>query len=414
MIFNDGMSIWILAFLVLTAAALVGWRQGAIRAAFALAGIFFAMLLAVPVGKLLHPILTHIDSGNLILTWALAPVVGFIIVSIVFSVAAQPVNKKVEVYYKYNAGNLRLALWERMNSHLGICIGLLNGTLYFVLICFVIFNLTYWTTQTTTDTKTPPVLIRLANHLGNDLQATGLSRAAKAIGTLPPMYYRLADLAGLLVQNPQTGTRLAEYPAFTSLWERDDMQALVSNATLTNALANGTTLGEIFKDPDVRSFLANKEQTKMVMGILETNLDDLTEYLKTGKSAKYDGQKIIGRWEFNPAVTVAWLRQMHPKISATKMRSARAWMTQAYAQTRVLVAGDNQIFIKNLPRLKTATGQPPMTEYNNWKGDWSQNGTNYDLHLTFSGEDKFMTATAEDLRLTLKDGKSLLIFDRAD
>ena len=415
MIFNGGMSIWILAFLVMASGALAGWRQGAIRATFAFVGILFATLLAVPVGKLVHPLLPHLGASNPLIAWALAPLAGFILVTIVFAVAAQPVHKKVEIFYKYHAGDLRLAMWERLNSRLGICLGLLNGALYFVLVCFVIFNLSYWTTQTTTAGQRPPVVIRLANQLGNDLQAAGLSRLAKAVGKLPPMYYQLADLAGLLMQNPQTGQRLAEYPALVSLWERDDMQALVTDAALTNALASGTSVKEILDNPNVQSLLANKEQTKMIMGILQTNLDDLTEYLKTGKSAKYDGQKIIGQWEFNPTVTMAWLRQNHPKIPASEMRSARAWMTQAYAQTRVLVAGDNQIFIKNLPHLKTgAVGQPPTTEYNNWKGDWSQNATNYDVHLTFNSEEKFMTATAEDVRLTLKDVKTLLIFDRAN
>jgi hypothetical protein len=164
----------------------------------------------------------------------------------------------------------------------------------------------------------------------------------------------------------------------------------------------------------VRTFFINKDQTKLVVGILQTNLADLTEYLKTGKSAKYDGEKIIGHWEFNPAVTLAWMRQSRPKMPASEMRSLRAWMTQAYAQTRVLVAGDNQVFIKSLPRVKAEAGQTPTTEYGDWKGDWTANGTNYDLHVTLAGEDKFLTASAEDLRLTVKDGKNLMIFDRAE
>jgi Colicin V production protein len=413
MIFNGGMSIWILAFLLMTGTALAGWRQGAIRAAFSFVGILVATLLAMSAGKLLHPILTHVGLKNPIIIWALSPVSGFILISIIFKLAARPLHNKTEHFYKYQAGDLRLSLWERLNSRLGICLGLMNGALYFVLITFFIFNLTYWTNQIAT-TPNQPVVIRLANQLGRDLEASGLARAANAVGHLPPTYYQLADLAGFLVQNPQTGPRLAEYPALTSLWEREDMQALVTDATLTNALANGASLGEIFNNPNVQAFLANKEQTKMVMGILQTNLDDLSNYLKTGKSATYDHEKIIGRWEFNPAVTIAWLRQNHPKIPASEMRSARAWMTQAYAQTRLLATGDNQFFIKNLPRIKTVAGQPPTTEYNDWKGDWSPGNTNYDLHVTYAGEEKFMSASAENLRLSLKDGKNLLIFDRAD
>jgi hypothetical protein len=413
MIFNDGMSIWILAVVVMVSTALAGWRLGAIRAAISFVGILFAALLAVPVGKLVRPLLSHLGAGNPIYAWALAPVAGFILVSIVFKVAGQPVHNKVEHFYKYKAGDLRLALWTRMNSRLGIGIGLLNGALYFVLICFLIFNLAYWTTQVAVGPD-QPLVIRVANDLGNDLQATHLTRMASAVGTLPPEFYQFADLSGFLMQNPQVGLRLVDYPALTSLWERDDFQALAQDATLTNALASGATLGELLHDPPVRAFLKNKEQTKLVTGILTNNLADLTAYLQTGKSAKYDGEKIIGHWEFNPAVTFAWLRQSRPKIPASEMRGARAWMTQAYAQTRVLATGDNQVFVKSLPRLKISPGQPPTTEQNDWKGTWSDNGTGYDLHLTFDGKDKFMTAKAEDLRLSLKDGKDLLIFDRAD
>jgi len=414
MIFNGGMSIWILAMVVMISTALAGWRLGAIRAAISFVGILFAALLAVPVGKMFHPLLPHLGAGNPIMAWALAPVAGFILVSIVFKVIGQPVHNKVEHFYKYQAGDLRLALWERMNTRLGICVGLLNGALYFVLLTFFIFNLTYWTTQVAV-APNQPLMIRLANQLGNDLQATHLARVAGAVGTLPPEYYQFADLAGFLMQNPQVGPRLAEYPALTSVWERDDFQPLVTDATLTNALASGVSLSELLNDPTVRAFLENKEQTKLITGILQTNLDDLTEYLKTGKSAKYDGEKIIGQWEFNPAVTMAWLRQSNPKIPASEMRVVRARWTKAYADTRVLVTGDNQLFIKNLPKFLTQT-QPsqPWFQPESWKGDWSANGDAYDLHVTLNGADKFMTAKAEDLRLSVKDGKNLLVFDRAD
>jgi len=413
MIFNGGMSIWILAIVLMASAALAGWRQGAIRAAFATVGILFATLLAGVAGKILHPILSHFGASNPIMTWAVAPVTGFILVSILFAVIAQLVHKRVEHFYKYHTGDLQQALWMRLNNRLGICIGLLNGAMYFVLVTFFIFGLTYVTTQVSAGAS-QPTIIRLVNKLGEDLESTHLTRTAAAIGTLPEKYYQLADLTGFLMQNPQVGPRLAEYPALTSLWEREDFQAMVQDPVITNALASGATLGEILKDENVKNFLANSDQTKLILGIVQTNLDDLMGYLQTGKSAKYDSQKIIGRWEFNPSVTIAWLRQDRPKIPASEMRSARAWMTQAYAQTRVLMTGDNQIFVKNLPKLKVVAGKPPTTEHDNWKGNWTANGTGYDLHLTGNGEEKFLTATAENLRLSVKDGKNLLIFDRAD
>jgi hypothetical protein len=412
MIFNCGMSIWILAVLVLATVALAGWRQGAINAAISFVGILFAALLAVPVGKMIHPLLPHLGASNPITAWVLAPLFGFILVSIVFKVVAFTVHRKADVYYRYKAGDLRQALWQRLNTRLGICIGLLNGAAYFVLICFVIFNVSYWTTQAASASQEQPAMIRLTNRLGEDMEATGVARAATAVGTLQPMYYQLADLSGFLMQNPQTGGRLANYPALASLWERDDMQGLVNDATLTKSLTSSATLGDILKEQPVQDFLKNKQLTALVWGIFESNMNDLTNYLQTGKSAKYDSQKILGRWELNVNVTLAWLRQANPKMPSKEMAAVRALWSQAYAQTTVLITPDNQVFVKNLPKFQSQPGQP-LFQPENWKGDWSLDGSNYTLHITLNGEDKFLNATTDDgLRLSVKDGKNLLIFDR--
>lgn len=414
MIFNGGMTIWIFAFLLMAAVSLAGWRQGAIRAAFAFVGIIFAALLAAPLGRLLHPLLPHLGATNPVTAWALAPVAGFIVASIPLKVAAHMVHQRVEHFYKYHAGDLRLALWTRLNSRLGICIGLMNGTAYFVLISFFLFNLTYWTTQAAAR-GSQPLLIRLVNTLGEDLQSTGFTTTASAVGSLPARFYELADLAGLLEQNPQLGRRLVNYPGLTSLWERDDMQPLVTDPTVKNALVSGASPGEIMDAPSVQALLANKELSKQLWEVLATNLDDLTAYLKTGKSAKYGGEKILGKWVFNPGVTLAWLRQDQPKIQASEMRAIRALWTQAYAQTSLLFTGDHQVFIKNLPKFQVQS-QPdqPAFQPENWKGDWSVDGTNYTLHVSLNGEDKYMIGSTDGLRLRIRDGKNLLIFDQAD
>ena len=56
-------------------------------------------------------------------------------------------HQKVDVHYKYKGGDLRLMLWERLNRRLGLCLGLVNGTLYLILIAFVIYAVSYWTVQ---------------------------------------------------------------------------------------------------------------------------------------------------------------------------------------------------------------------------------------------------------------------------
>jgi hypothetical protein len=408
------MTIWILAILIMTSVSLAGWRQGAIRAAFSFVGILFAALLAAPLGKLFHPLLPHLGASA-ITAWALAPVAGFIVASIPFKVAARMVHLRVEHFYKYKAGELRQALWTRLNARLGICVGLMNGAAYFVLVSFFVFNLTYWTTQAAADASSQPLPIRLVNNMGDGLQSSGFSKTASAVGTLQPMYYKLADFSGLLMQNPKLAPRLAEYPGLTSLWQRDDMQQLVNDPSVTNALASGATLGDIAKTPSVQAFFASKDLTRLVWGVAETNLDDLTTYLMTGKSAKYGGEPILGSWQFNANVTLAWLRQEQPKMPANEMAASRALWARAYGPTTLLLTGENGVFIKGFPKFEAPAqaNQPPF-ESQDWSGDWSRDGSNYTLHINFNGQDKYMSATTDGLRLKIKDGHNLLIFDKAD
>jgi hypothetical protein len=97
------------------------------------------------------------------------------------------------------------------------------------------------------------------------------------------------------------------------------------------------------------------------------------------------------------------------------MRAMHALWSAAYAQTALQMTGDNQIFVKNLPKfIPTAQANQPPFQPEDWKGDWSRDGTNYTLHLTLNGQDKFITGTTDGVRLRLKDGHSLLIFDHVD
>ena len=405
------MTIWILAILLMASVALAGWRQGAIRAGFSFFGIIFAALLAVPLGHLVHPLLPHFGATNPVTAWALAPIIGFIIASIPLKVAGQYVHKRVEHFYKYRASDLQQALYERLNIRLGICIGLMNGAAYFVLISFFIFNLAYWTTQVGAKSANQPLLVRLVSQMGWDMQSTGFDQAASAVGTLPPNFYRLADLSGLLLQNPQLGPRLADYPGLDSLWRRDDLQPLVTDPVLTNAAVSGASLADLVNAPSVQGLLANKQLTQVILGAVTNQYNDLTNYLETGKS-RYDSEKILGNWGFNASVTLAWFRQDQPKIPANEMRAIRALWTQAYAQTTLFFTGDNQVFIQNFPKFvaQPQNNEPPF-QLENWKGDWSRDGTNYTLNVTCNGENKFISGTTDGLRLNLKDGRTLLIFD---
>jgi len=302
---------------------------------------------------------------------------------------------------------LRLSLWERLNSRLGLCVGLLNGTAYLLLISFVIFNFSYWTVQVA-PSSTESVMIRFPNQLGRDLEATGLSVAARSLVPMPPLYYQLADLAGLLRQNPRLKDRLEKYPAFLSLAERDDFKQLGEDSDFQSAWKDLAPVMQLLKNQQLMTMLKNNDLTTAVLGLLEANWDDLNGYLKTGKSQSYDSEKILGRWDFNVNVSVGTLIVTRPNIPPAEIKALRSLWSDAYSQTVFVAGADHQAFLENLPRFAVQNGAAVVAEKTTMQGQWKSDGADYDLTL----DGKSMTAHTDGLRLTLKSSTETFVFDR--
>src|SRR5438105_1128912 len=223
------MTTWLLAFLLLASLAGLGFRQGAVRVAFSLVGILLGVLLAVPLGKLVKPLLAAVGLKNPTLLWLLCPFLVFLLISIAFKIGALAMHQKVDVHYKYHAGELRLALWERLNRRLGLCLGLVNGAAYFIIISWIIYSFSYWTVQMATS-DSDPAPVRILNRMGHDLHATGAAKVARAVDHLSPAYYDAADIAGLIYNNPLIEARLSRYPGILGLAERPEFQDLANDA----------------------------------------------------------------------------------------------------------------------------------------------------------------------------------------
>jgi uncharacterized membrane protein required for colicin V production len=404
------MTIWILALVLLVSLAALGYRQGAIRVAFSLIGIIVSALLAGPLAKYVQPMLPHVGIHDPTVIWMVSPLIVFGVLLIPFKSVGFLVHRKVELYFKYKAEGMQMIRWNRLNARLGLCLGPLNALAYLVLISFVIFDLSYWTAQVAISDGEGK-LIKLLNQLGHDSQTTGFAQIARAIDPLPDSYFKYADLAGLLIQNPQLGGRLADYPMFISLTERDDFKQLGQNTDFQNAWKQHAPLQQLLDNQQLKSIWDNQETVDLVRGIVQDNFDDLCAYLKTGKSAKYGSEEIVGRWDFNIAATTSKLLEARPVISSREMRMLRAWVTQSYKNTAFVAGADRQAFLKNLPHMTIQPGKPPATETTSWQGRWKKDGANYELSLSSSSRKQSMPAQIDGTRLTIKDDKTTLVFD---
>ena len=401
------MTIWILALVLLAAGVGMGLNLGVIRTTFSFVGIVIATLLAGAAGKLVKPLLPHLGIQDHTMIWMVGPITGLLMVWVMFTAIGFEVHRRVNVYYKYHAGDLRLALWRRFNPRLGACVGVLNGTAWLVLISFFIFNLSYWTAQIA-PSDNEAKMTRLMNQMGRDLQSTGLDKAARAVGSVPNSFYKAANFAGFLVQNPDLTSRLGNYPAFLSLGERSDIQQLAQDSSLAEEWQDGAPMGQILNDTQVQGILKDTNLVATVWSIIQSDMDDITNYLITGQSPKYGSEKIVGRWNFDLVPALAALRQSQPNIRPEEMKALRALWAQAFAETTFVAGTDGQAFLKDVPDFTT---HPPSSQ--TWTGQWSGGDTQYDLSLNANGQPQQATAQTDGLRLTIKMGDATYVFERA-
>jgi uncharacterized membrane protein YvlD (DUF360 family) len=407
------MMFWLLALVLLASLAGIGFRQGAVRVAFSFVGILLGALLAGPLGKLIKPLLVALGVKTPPLAWLLAPLIGFVVISIIFKVAAQVVHKKVDVYFRYHTGDLRQVLWERLNRRVGLCLALANGALYLILLSGVIYPLSYWTVQMATEDKDPRTL-RIINRLGHDLQNTGFAKVARAVDPMPQVWYDSADLAGVIYNNPLSEARLARYPALLGLAERSEFQDMAKDTQFTEMLLRHEPILTVLDHPRAQAVTQNPELARLIWSTVVPDLKDLSNYLVTDKSAKYDSEKILGRWNFDLSMTMNLFRRAKPTISRKELLQWKNWMASSFSKTSLVAMTDHQALLKNAPPLKLPTlATTTPSGLQTFKGEWKDLDNKYQLALATGSKEELLSATIDGDRMTVAS-ELPLVFDRED
>ncbi len=355
------MTIWLLALVLLASLAGLGYRQGVIRVACALVGIFAGLLLAAPLARLcrVRSGLEAVGVHNPVLLWVLPACIAFLVVLTLFKIAGWEVKRRVDVYFKYKAGDLRRLQWERLTARLGLCLGLCNATAYLVLLATVIYAVSYWTVQLATDNQDPR-LLRFVDRMGRDVHSTGLSKVAKALDPMPAVYYDAADLAGIVYHTPLIEARLSKYPGFMSLSQQPDIQLLGQDPQFSKMRVEQESIKKVLAYPTVKTILNNRETLTLIWTNITRDLADLRTYLETGKSPKYDREKILGRWNFAVNGALAAVREAKPTITSRDMQAVKTLIISGYSKSTLVAAPDHQIVLKDALPLNASPAVAPL------------------------------------------------------
>lgn len=416
-----GMTIWILALVLFLSLAGAGYKQGAIRVAFSLVGLIFAALLAVPLGHLLFPMLAKVGLKNPAIAAFVAPVSAFVLILIIFKAAGLAVHRKVDVHYKYHAGDLRAILFERLNRRLGLCLGLLNALVYLLLISVLVYTMSYWTTQMSTS-ENNSFAVQTLNRLGKDLgtNSSGFVSAVRPIDPATDRYYDAADIVGIIYHNPLIDARLSRYPGFLSLAEKQEFQDLANDKEFTAFRQGQPSLLDFIKHTRVKAIIENPQLLHEIWTTMTGKneflksdaLKDLKKYLITGQS-DYDSEKILGRWIFDVNAAISALKKIKPNMSAVEVKRMRQFFDTSYGKSLFVAAPNHEAFLKNVPQLKQL-GTPNFNSTETLHAQWKKiEEDKYQLTVT-GKESEEVNAMINNEKLVVQGGAMGLVFERED
>ena len=350
------MFLWIIALLLFASLGIVGFYQGALRMAISTIGLFVAALLAMPLAGVFALILKVFGMEHPVPINFLAPFIAFVLVLIGFKCAGMATHKKVEGYMKYKASDTVRLLFERMNSRVGILVGLCNAFIYFILISAVLYTVGYFSIQAAVSEKDTMVW-RIFTRLAKDLQSTGVDKAVAGYVPAKANFFDAADVVALIFRNPVVQDRLSDYPPFLLYSEDARFKALGGDKKFQEDWIKGPSLAEFMANEQIKRLIEDVPFYTNAVATLDSNYKDLKTYLETGKSAKYDEEKILGRWTFNFAQSFNVNRRKKANMTRQEVAVLRAVLKNEEKST-VIATPNHKLLIKGSKDAADGTWAP--------------------------------------------------------
>ncbi|HXJ59994.1 MAG TPA: CvpA family protein [Verrucomicrobiae bacterium] len=395
------MIMWLLALFTVVCTAVVGFYQGALRTGISFIGLLFGALLAVPLGSILYSLLPIFGLKNPWLVLIVAPFIAFAFVMVIFKVAALAVHKKVDGYYKYKANDTQRLLFERLNTRVGIVMGLANGVVYVFAISTLLYAIAYLTVQVATSSEDSWAL-RLVNRVADDMESTRVDKAAARFLPKSARYYDSLDIVSDLFQTPLLQNRLANYPPFLLLGENEEFKPF-KDQTLQKEWIKGMTFGTFINHESVKPLVEDRKAYTNILARLEGDAHDLKVYLETGKSPKYDDERILGRWEFDFRASMNLARRRKPNMGSAEIKRLRQEFGVLMKDAALVATVDNRVILK----------LPSQGKDKTVKGSWKTSGSSYILTTSEEGKKLEGEANVDGKNLFFNKGGSVMVFENS-
>jgi uncharacterized membrane protein required for colicin V production len=395
--------LWLILLLCLGLVGTAGYSRGPICAGFSLLGLLFGLLLAKPLSPLAAYLLPVIGLQHPLWRLFMPGVIAFVVVLAVFNIVGYVLHQKMLLLYKGREEEAIFYRWERLYHRLGLCVGLLNGAIYFFILMMPVYAGGYFTTEAAGSDL--PFSARLLTRLRADLHDSHLDRVLAPHDPIPASVYEASDIIDLVLQNPPLASRLSRYPPLLALGESKEIKDLGTDTQLQQMIQSQAKVSDLLAQPKIQAIVTNATITDQIRSLLGQDLTDLQTYLNTGKSPKYDAEKILGIWKIDLGATLAGEWKRNPNFKASQYTAMRASLVPLLKGLSLTARLDNQIILK-----KQHPDSPENTAVA--QGTWKSSGDGYEITLPGNKPDTISAAPDSDDTLHLPRDGHVLIFNK--
>ncbi len=381
------MTIWLCVVLLLAATAAAGFFQGMVRGALSLFGLLLGLLLAMPMSGLVAPVLPVVSVRHPVAVSFVAPIVIVMLWLIVFKIVGMIVHKQIEKHFEQKVEEARRHLWENLNRRVGLCLGLVTGSVYVFVLSMLAYTLGYFTVQSAS-AGVNPAAWNILNKITEDLRDTGFAKVVAPLSPAPETWYDGADIINDIYNNPLIQNRLSKYPLFLPLSQKPEFQALSRDTAFQEFWQKQPSLSEFIHHERINTFVTNEAFLAEMTGLLENDFKDLKAYLQTGKSEKFDREAILGRWQFDVEAALGRLRKNKPDMTVLDVKRRRLLLDRGFARATLTATLDKKLVLSvpSLNYLSLNPSNPPPAKRITGTWDSVIEGTRYRLSLSEGGQ----------------------------
>ncbi len=255
------------------------------------------------------------------------------------------IRAKIDNWLNIVGTELQRMTWKYLNHGVGFFFGLVSATIFLLTIAIGAYAPGYLSTQTTPSESEQPWGIAYLNSFRTGMAETGLDKIASRWDKTPKKYFEACDMVGLIVNNPDTMYRVEHYAPIYAMMDRSEVSDLVHDQSLRDSMRSSAGGWTYFNNGSVLNFINSGSYSELRDSI---DMKDFVNYLKTGKSEKFDNYHLLGEWELDVDSVVLLAKKNKPDITYREMKFLSSLLRTYFDTTVVRFTVDKRVVMRDI------------------------------------------------------------------